>query len=396
MQFIPLLVFLYPFSKSLKERNHIALVVTGLYLISSISSLFMDESLLPWHNFNTDSPFVFLLYSFLLLPFLLLTMKIKPIYDFEVLPSGSIFNVLIIVMFMGALFSLIYIFPYALVSISMDAVEVRTSGTLLPSSYLTTIAVGFPTFYYLYVFLFYTCLVQKRSKIVTFGMLLGLLAFVVNVLTVSGRDGVFLAGIAFLIGFLLFKPLLTEKQIGIIKKIFIVSVILALLLILRITTERFGSGDQFNLQVFKKGILSYLGMQPYIFSDWIKYNDVFYYGNRGFALFVDILGLQSEISSNDEHYTWNFGTFLANFYAVSGFASLIVLSLFFWSYFKLQLNKINKLNIIATFFLLGFYFHFIISGMFYFRMGTSGGNLFMILSIVGVFLFRKKLIIASK
>ncbi|MCY7291769.1 MAG: oligosaccharide repeat unit polymerase [Ferruginibacter sp.] len=357
----------------------------------------MNTETLPFHNYRTDSALIFLMYALLLVPFLFLSLKIKPFQNVSELPKGDFFNFLLIFLAIGILFSLVYLTPYAIKALSENASDFRVclkDEESLPPTYLTTLAVGFPTFYYIYVFFFYVCIIQKKSLLITTIMLLGIVAFIVNVFTAAGRDGVFLAFFALLIGYFLFEPLLSQKRKKVFKMSFIIFSLIGMAFILKITTDRFAINGHFNFQAFKNGVISYLGMQPFIFSDWINYNKLFNHGNSEFKLFVDLAGVSTSTlyEYNTDPYMWNFGTFLTSFYSVSGFFSLFTLASVFWLYFKLMLNKIRQYYVLSNLFLLSFYFHFIVTGVFYFRLGTSGGNIFMLLCIIAVYLLRKKIV----
>ncbi|WP_186434948.1 O-antigen polymerase [Gillisia sp. Hel_I_86] len=356
----------------------------------------MDKDVLPTHNFEEDSIFLFILYTALLAPFLIMTLYLKPFRFIEALPRGEIFNIIIAFLAVGALFSIIYLTPYAIASLSISASEVRRSLSetiVLPQSILTTIAVGFPTFYFAYAFIFYVTIIQKRGIIIKILMLLGVLSFVVNVFTFAGRDGVLFSSFALVLGYFFFEPLLKVSTKKTLKKIFILSISFALFLIIGITAERFSNSETLDMRGLKVGIVGYLGMQPYIFNDWVNYNDVFNHGHSSFKMIVDFFGIgNAPVKVNNQPYTWMFGTFLTSFYAISGFSSLLLVTFGFWFYFKSRIKLIrqNRYYPLGVYFFLGFFFHFVISGMFYFRLGNSGGNLFMLLSILAVFLFRKR------
>lgn len=392
IRLIPFIIFLFPTILAYRQKNYIALVICGLYLISAFSTLFMGSDIIPFHDFDNESFFIFLLYSVLIVPFLYLSLKIKPITNKDILPNGFIFNNLLIVFAIGAIYSLAYLTPYALISLATDASEIRqliSRESILPPTFLTTIAVGFPTFYFLYSFLMFVCIIQKRSKVLIFCMFLGVIAFVVNVLTVSGRDGVLFAAFAFLLSFFIFKPLLSDKQIKRIKIGFILLMSFGLTIIGKITAERFSEGDGLDFNSFRTGILGYIGTQPYIFAEWITENKIFNYGNNVFAVFKDLVGLDtSVVYEYSEQYTWMFGTFLASFYSISGFSSLIIITFLFWLFFKVKFKIFKTTSLLSSFFLMGLYFDFTLSGIFYFRLANRGGNLYIIISLLAIYLLR--------
>jgi hypothetical protein len=391
IRFIPLIGFFIPTIYAYKEKNNVALVVCGIYLLSAICGLFMDSDILPFHNFENESFFSFLLYTVLLLPFLFLSLRIKPFTNKEYLPKGFTFNTLLFICSFGAFFSIVYLTPYAIFSLRLNASEVRNIiavEAILPENFFTTIAVGFPTFYFLYSFLLFVCIIQERSKFIILSMLLGVISFVINVLVFSGRDGVLFSSLALLIAFFMFKPLLTYLQIKLIKLWFIILLFFGLLIIAGITAERFGESGGLDFRSLKIGIFGYLGTQPYIFATWIEDNTIFNNGNTVFPLFIDLLGLNTDKGdAYTEQYTWMFGTFLSSFYSINGFFSLFGISFIFWFFFRIRFKILNKGFLLASFFLLGFFFHFTLSGIFYFRMYNKGGNLFILISVISTYLF---------
>ena len=385
IRIIPLLVFFIIFYKSFKKNNKIAMCIISVYLVSSFSSLFIIQEDLRLHDFKTDSVFYIMIYTIIHGFFLSLTLYLKPFTSVDQLPKGRVYNWLIVVFSIAAIFSIIYLTPYAIISLSTSAYDVRTAGEeVLPSSYLTTIAVGFPSFYYVYVFMFYVALIKKK-KLNAIVASLGVLSFVVNVLTISGRDGIFLAFYSLVLGFFCFEPLLTYKLKKRVKKYFLISIILGILPIIKITIDRFSQDGTFTFMAFKKGIVNYLGMQPFIFSDWLKDNLIFNGGANAFSFFVNKKPVEYY-----EYYTWNFGTYLASFYGVGGYLSLFGLSALFYFIFRYVIKKAYGFSTISIFFFYGFFMHYMISGVFYFRLGTRGGNLFMFISLL-LIVFLKKL-----
>lgn len=384
IRIIPLFVFFIIFYKSFKKNNKIAMCIISVYLVSSFSSLFIIQEDLRLHDFKTDSVFYIMIYTIIHGFFLSLTLYLKPFTSIDQLPKGRVYNWLIVVFSIAAIFSIIYLTPYAIISLSTSAYDVRTAGEeVLPSSYLTTIAVGFPSFYYVYVFMFYVALIKKK-KLNAIIASLGVLSFVVNVLTISGRDGIFLAFYSLVLGFFCFDTLLTYKLKKRVKKYFLISIILGIIPIIKITIDRFSQDGTFTFMAFKKGIVNYLGMQPFIFSDWLKDNLIFNGGANAFSFFVNKKPVEYY-----EYYTWNFGTYLTSFYGVGGYLSLFGLSALFYFIFRYVIKKAYGFSTISIFFFYGFFMHYMISGVFYFRLGTPGGNLFMVISLVAILLLDK-------
>ena len=385
LRLIPLVVFYLLFREAKKKSKRISIAIISLYLICSICSFFITSDDIN-HDFSTDNLLYFLIYTLIHALFLKLTFYIDPYININQLPTGKIYNWMQSVLIIGSLYSLIYLLPYAINTMSISALEIRTDMQIeglvvLPISILTTIAVGFPTFYYIYCFMFFTAIVKKQ-KLIAYLSLLGLISFVVNVLTVSGRDGFFLSAMALIISYFMFEKIISSTQKRNLKNLFRAFIPFAMIVVIIITVDRFSSTNTLNLLSLKKGVVNYLGMQPFIFSDNLKdINPVFNYGANSFPLFTSAKEVVDKT-----FYSGQFGTYLTSFYKVSGFSSLILLTLIFYLLFKLTLKKREKFSSISMFFIYGLFCHFMMSGVFYFRMGNSGGNLYILMSIF-IFIF---------
>lgn len=391
-RFIPILFFLHPFIKAYRRKNKIAMLVCGLYLGSSIGALFISEEYLIWHDFKTDTFFGFLLFAVANLPLLYLSLKIQPISNVEGIELDKVSKVFLTFLGVGAVYSVIYQIPYVLTSMSMSAYEVRNmEESVLPPSIFTTIAVGFPMFLFVYVFFFYLSIVKGWSLLLKSTMLLGAINFVLNVLTASGRDGFVFFILAFVFGYLLFENHLSEKEKSKIKSLAVLFIGVGVLIIGTITLDRFSrlSGISLNF-VFQVGILNYLSMQVFTFNDMLKHHHVFEGGKDIFPFFYSLfmdLGVQERDVSMP--YMWNFAGYVGSFYMSGGLIFMAIVLLVFVLIFN-GLRLVSRSFYLYGFGILSFYLFFMTSGLFYFRMGNKGGNLFILLSILMMFLFRRK------
>ena len=388
IRLIPILVFGFILYKAIKRKNKVSITIIGLYFLSSFSSLFINSENLRLHDFNSDSFFSFLIYTLILACFLSLTFLVKPYSNVKQLPNGKLYNLIQIIFILGSLYSLFYLSPYAIKSLLISALELRTDMQIyglkvLPESIFTTIAVGFPSFYFVYCFMFFISIVKKQKLFILLN-LVGPIAFIINVLTVSGRDGVILTFFAFILTFFLFENLINSNIKKRLKKVFILGFSIAFIPIFFITIDRFRKSEEFNFNTLNKGIISYIGVQPFVFADNIQDdNPIFNYGANSFPLFTT-----SEVVTNKKFYSGLFGTFLVAFYKVSGYSSLILISLIFYLLFFLILKLNNRYSVLSMVFFLSLFFHFIITGIFYFRLGTKGGNLYLVLSLLIFFILR--------
>lgn len=390
-RFIPFLVFLHPFILANRRKNKIATFICGLYFASAVGSLFISSKYLIWHDFQNDTWQGFLLYSIYNLPLLYLSLYLKPLEGINNIKFDILTTIFVAFLGVGAIFSTIYQMPYALNALSLDAYEVRYfQHSILPSNIFTTIAVGFSTFFIIYLFYFFVGLINKWNKLITFSMLLGALSFVINVLTVSGRDGFVLFILSFVLAFLLFENHLNEKLKKKIKLIGFFLGIIFFTIFFIITANRFSDINDGNLlSAFNVGVLNYFSMQPFTFNDVLKYHDTFSYGRGSFPLFYswffEIENTERDVSMA---YMYNFAGYIGSFYKNGAF----LFTTFFVGLFYLIFIRIKfmyKKYYIYQFSIISLYIFFMTSGLFYFRLGDKGGNLYILLSIIMLVIFRK-------
>ena len=165
---IPFVFFLWLFLRSRKKQNAPSTILIGLYLVGSLFAVFLDLDIaLPLHNQNKEEYLNFIIYTVLLVIFLLPSFSIRKIESIQELrffkKNSLILNVLSIL----AWISFLYLLPFAIKSMAMDSLAVRSSLgigeiNVLPKNIVTTITTGIASFYPMYIFLFYMSYVQKR------------------------------------------------------------------------------------------------------------------------------------------------------------------------------------------------------------------------------------------
>src|SRR5690606_9029917 len=95
-----------------------------------------------------------------------------------------------------------------------------------------------------------------------------------------------------------------------------------------------------------------------------------YYGHSlRFPLVLRILGQPVDKVERYQAYEWTFGSFLTDFYNVNGLLSLFFWLVLFIEFFRYQFKQ-AKHDLLKFTYVYTFYIHFIISGLFYFRLGT--------------------------
>lgn len=389
-RFIPIILFFHPYYLARRNRNRVATFICGLYLVSSIGSLFVSEKYLFWHDFKSDSLFGFFTYAIFNLPLLYASRAITPFDDLSEFRLNSITRFFIFFLGLGALYSFLYQFPFVLRAMSYRAIEVRAMDeAILPQSIFTTLAVGFPMFLFVYIFLFYLSIIKRWSIVAKLLMLLGAIDFILNVLTFSGRDGFVFFFLAFIFGYLLFQPHFTKRTKKLIVLIGLGILVLGIITITIITLDRFAQVGNNDVEfAFQVGVLNYFSMQPFAYNDLLKFHDSFSYGKGNFPLFYSwFFEMENTRRDISMPYMYNFKGYVGSFYQNGGFGYSLIIIFLLYLFFK-KLRTIHKYHFLYRFSLLSFYLFFMSSGLFYFRLGNKGGNLFILMSVIMMYLFK--------
>jgi hypothetical protein len=278
----------------------------------------------------------------------------------------------------AGLYSFIYHIPYASISLSLSATDLRTLQTLysvyiLPDSIFTTIAVAIATFFPLYITLSFIAF-SKGRKTLGFVLIIGSLAYVINGITFSTRDVyIFYPYMVFIISHV-FRINNTGliKQVSTILKVFIV--VSSLYMVYQVSLDRF---NKYAINDISYGTVGYLSQQPYVFAETLLAQSDYYGFELRFPIVNTIFGIEEIGIKRTSQYEWSFGTFLKDFYSVSGMGSLYFISLIFFIYF-LVLKRVTNRSKTARLLLLLVYSHFMIEGLFYFKMGSRAGNIYLI------------------
>ena len=391
---IPFFLFLYLFIKLRKKnKNNPGVLLIGIYLLGSIFSIFVDLDIaLPLHNTLDDNTIYFLIYSILIAIFLIPVFKIRRIESVNELRFFKKNSLILNILSISAWFSILYLIPHAFIAMSSNLTDFRVemnAGEInaLPKNIKTTLAVGVSSFYPIFIFLFYMSIAQKRHLFTTISMFVGGLSYVVSVLAFAGRDGFIFFILLILIFYKYFERVFDEKYILKYKKPFYVIVLLSLAVLFNISNQRFEREGGLYSTVHL-GILGYGGMQPYIFNDYMHRFDNFNYGNNHFHYIKKSLNIEvKEPNIAVDSIEWQFGTFLTAFYKVSGIESMLLISLIFLIIFYSLIPKINNAILPFRMIILPFYFQFMVTGLFYFRLGNPAGNKYMIiLTLLFIFL----------
>lgn len=370
-------------------------IVLFLYLAGAVSSIFIDNTMLPSFEFSkhkNESYLMFTLFTFLLL-IPVLRMKGAKFNPFILSKKRSVKIFLYVLSFL-IWFSFLYQVPFAIKAVSVGAVEVRNSlnvdgQSYLPSNFFTTIAVVVSSFYVVFAVLFFSCVKEGFGFYMRVSFFMGSALYLVSSMAFSARDGAlfWIMTMAFVYG--VYSPslpvVIRKKMI----KYAVVFFVPAILMVVSFTIQRFyNEGSYERLLV---GSVGYLGQQPYVFSETVLKQNDFYGLSLRFPLLAPLFGQETTVVRT-EVYEWTFGGIPKDFYSVGGVWSLILLTFCFVVPFIVAFHRNIKASINNTI-IMSVYFQVVTSGIFYFRLGTRGGNLYLILLllIVLVIYFGSKL-----
>ncbi len=388
-----LLLFVIPLCKYDTSKD--VFIVWGLYFLSTLLACWFDPSSIDgFGKAESYEEYIFVFYA------IMVCYALSPLYAIR---SKSMRPILtdykfnkherwfIWILIIGAVYSIIYTVPYAVKSIGLGAHQVRRVAlrdadvSVLPKTIWTTVAVAFATFFSIYLSLFFMAIKSNLRMITKVLLLVSSLSYVVSSLAYTARDGLLffmLFSVIFLtVYWSWFNPKLQRSLTYVL--IFLFSA--AFYFLADFTVDRWGDSSS-------TGIMSYVATQPYVFAenftrrDFIHEEDFYGLGLR-FPLLSDIFG-GTTLIERSEPYEWTFGTFLTDFYNVSGLTSLMFFTIAFTEFFRFQF-RISRNHQMRFSICYIFYIHFIVSGLFYFRLGSFSGNIFILLLIIALYAYRK-------
>jgi oligosaccharide repeat unit polymerase len=396
--YLPIIFFTYlsykAFNKSkrtytennnvLITKNYLPLLTISLYLLSSLLIVFVKP--LQWYPYFHESSYTFLnflLYSVLLTIYLIPVLYMKPIYKENFIKRDKLLTLIMILMSILGLYSIIYQFPYALKGLAIGATELRQQMILdnvylLPQSPLTTLAVGISYFYLFYIGLFFISIIQKRSVFIKISLFIGSLSYLVSGLAFATRDVFIFYGIGFLFVFFYFINILNQDTIKKVRLLYLLFIFILVTFILSISFQRFKDNSNENLSF---GTIGYIAQQPFVFSETISEQKIFYEGHNRFPFFISLFTNLKEVKRTTP-YEWSFGTFIKDFYSTGGFFFLFFITILIVPIFYIKLRKNNETNFYRHMIITFFYFQFITMGLFYFKLGSNAGNIYMVLLLL--------------
>lgn len=293
-----------------------------------------------------------------------------------------------------SLLSIIYLFPVALRAIMLGASDVRAmlyggEYDMLPKSPFTTIAVATAALNIYCVLFFYICYLRPELKKYRIWLAISSLSYVINCFAITARDGLIFLPVYYIIFYLVFrKSFKPEISVGLKATIKRVALIAGIFMAMFSLSRFAGNNEETDWDTVYSGTFGYISQQPYVFDATVKGQDDFWGFERRFPLVNRMMGISEYRININEEFEWSFGTMYSEHYSISGWASLIGLTLVYVLYYALSMKYLAGRRRYFSLLLMFTVFMFIaVSGMFYTRAGGNVNmNLFYLtLSIIPFF-----------
>jgi len=388
--------FIIPFRRSVKRKLIFGSVITGIYVCSAFLGMFISEQYLPWHNFSQNHFASSLVYCVLNLPLLFYVSRVS--ID-SILLALDFTNVMLKLTWIFAILGVLsvgYQFNYALQGLYLSAANARQEGiSLLPANFTSTIASGLSLLSLSYTILFYLSVSKKKHVLLSFLLFLSSFNIVLNVLTVNGRDGIAIFVFGHILFYLIYREVFSKKIRHRIRSYGTIVTLALMLIFVNITADRFYSSKSSASKAFVTGVMNYLGMQQFTFNDVFIFHKEFSYGKGNFPiLFGEGKTLTLVERGQKMAYTYNFSGYVGSFYKNGGFIYSAFVIYIFMFLFKGVL-KVSRRGF-GNIFIIGLLTFFMFTGLFYFRLGTLGGNrifalilLYILIEFLFVSVFKK-------
>ena len=386
--FFPFLILVISIWKYAGDWKAPAVILSALYLTVCVSALFIDTDLLTYvsrFEFN-HSAIVLVAFSALIGIALLPGLYAAKIAPEKVIAFGSRWKTGITLMSIYGYASALYITPFALRSIALNAEDVRVAkdGIFLPGNYATTFAVVPVVFFAVYGLVLFSGLSRGVSKWIIFGLILGYSSYAISSQTVKSREWF----LQYVLLSILYYWLFGKSFHNVARRVFRLSVmVLAVagtISVAVITVQRFQyrstSGG------IAGGTIGYLGQQMYVFAEVVSVesgSSEWFARRLFFPLYYNIvegekIDTTALLADRNYGYDNKFGTFLASLYLVGGWPATIIFTLTFSGLFCLLIVFLKAKTIYSYSLVLIFYYQFMYQGAFYWMMYGRGWNVYMI------------------
>lgn len=361
----------------------------GIYLLSAICSiptLYYGDFVEPYQSDYWSAIIKFsLLVLLFLAPFLIFNeRKIKRM----VLPSRAFLDFFSVVIIVLSFYAILYYAGTARSVLSSADIAAYRKMVASGEEYsgggiINTIASVSSSLYVfaLLLFFIYVAIEGMRTRAVL--LFISSFSEMFHIFTFAGRDGVVFWLFSFVFLWLMFSTYLQHVLNSKLKKILITASLLMAIPFMMITMSRFE--DSSNGTAYS--LVSYMG-QSFVIGPLYFGLDNPPVQNSGFVLINEIFHLKSEgsigLTEIGDWKSWTFGTLVVSLHQkLNGDWGLISFELAALVLFLVVMGRKKyslRLNHIIIYIL---YFQVLSQGVFYFRHFTRGGNLFILICLLG-------------
>lgn len=400
LKFVVQLLLVYYYTRNNARRKHswaspssFLLLIYLLAALLSIPTLYIEDYTQPFESryWVPVIQFLFFLFCF-----------IHPFCQFNeaalekiILPSKKILDIfstfIIVISFFSIFhFSVTVSEIFRLESLE-DARNALYEGELyVESGILTTIASVGASMYVFALMLFFVYRILGKSKRRSVLLLIASISEPLHVLSFVGRDGVVFWLFSFIFLYCFFKPFLSDKQTRNIQRQFIIGSLFLLIPFIAISISRFDDSSAGT----EGSLISYMGQSFVNGPLFMGIEDKPFKNGACFPLFFEITGMEmveeeayEKLVQIGEWRSWTFGTFITSLYMYIGFKGMAFICISMFIIFKTVFRGKNKVLKYGQLFIYILYFQIFSQGVFYFRQGTRGANLFIVLCFLLYFAF---------
>jgi hypothetical protein len=339
------------------------------------------EKYFDFFNFNLYSIILFAsLLLFTTIPWLYFDKKIIN-FDHIVIYKVKSWHIIYRVCITFSFLSMLYILPYAMIGFLSGADVVRGNISegigVLPQSPFTTIAVAVGLISPYFIFLFFITFIDLKFAMYRIFIFIASFNYIITSMAFTARDGYIIFLLMYLSLFLVFRKFFLDSSKQKMRKFSIAALVLLALVLGKFTIERFS--DVKGLSSTKESLLSgsigYFSQQPFVFCKTVELQNNFHGFSLRFPLINSILLKDNKTIYRTQRFETMFGTWLSEFYSVSGYGSLIIIVivfiLVFYLAFRYFIYKQKHGSLLLAFVL---YTMLMLQGLFYFRLGSYSGN----------------------
>jgi hypothetical protein len=355
-------------------------IVIILYILMLLSATIINPDFLMDNTFNQydieNFLYFYLIVAVGLIP--IIFMKDFDINDYHI-KKTKLLNFINIISCILILYSFIYHIPFVGVSIILGADAIRettklTGMYIMPENIYTTIAITISNFYIVFIYLFFLGLIHKKNKIILGILFTGGILYAMTSITFGGRDGYVFYILSLYFMFNMFKEKINKKTLKFTKKMNYIVFLFVFIMLAIFSIDRFDRTDKLLY-----GTIGYISQQPYVFIQKITLQKDFYGLDVRLPLFSKLLNGEVKELKRSKSYETSFATYIGDYFAINGNLTMWLIMIIQGLYFSLIFLFKIKLNKIFVLINLIIYFQLMMTGLFYFRLGSFSGNFYLII-----------------